>query len=487
MKESLNHNIVNILIEAWHSEDVNYCHWKSIDHLEASYDGLTDLDILISAKDAKKAEKIAISLGFVKFYTNPLRTYPGVSDLILYDKTKDLFIHLHLHYQLVLADRWVKGFRFPIEEEILKRKVYMEEFQTWIINPVDEFRMFVCRMPLKFKNPFQKQKVLDEIKDIKQRIISVDDFDKYANEYPISFISLSKNLYTGKYDNTLLIKQVREDMYFYYLRMSKVRFKILSFIRYSYRIFVEINRRKLNNYSFGRRRFFYRGVTVAFIGMDGAGKTSAIERNKKFFAKQMDVKSVFLGSGQSGAPWYRKIIFKLLGTKAKFNKKSDNTKSDDKLIKKYPWYYIFWHLLVVRTKIKRLNQVFEYNSSCGLVFVDRWPQDTIKGTFDGIRFQNIQIDNFLEKWLQKLEQVMIKKADIYSPDIVLRFNVSPENSLKRKPEDLTLEQAKEAELNIKKIVWNSSTKVIDINSNLSIEEVDKEVRINIWNMIQEKN
>lgn len=50
---------------------------------------------------------------------------------------------------------------------------------------------------------------------------------------------------------------------------------------------------------------------VAFVG---SGKTSAIE---KFFSKQMNTKSIFLGSGKSGAPWYRKLIFNIMGSKPK--------------------------------------------------------------------------------------------------------------------------------------------------------------------------
>lgn len=36
--------------------------------------------------------------------TSELRIYPGVQDYIAYDIELDKFIHLHLHYQLVLGD-----------------------------------------------------------------------------------------------------------------------------------------------------------------------------------------------------------------------------------------------------------------------------------------------------------------------------------------------------------------------------------------------
>src|SRR5690606_6257933 len=133
---------------------------------------------------------------------------------------------------------------------------------------------------------------------------------------------------------------------------------------YIYRVFVEINRRKLHNYSFGRRELSTSGLVVAFVGMDGSGKTSAIERNEKFFSKQMNTKSIFLGSGKSGAPWYRKLIFNIMGSKPKLK-----THKAVKTEKKYPFYYLIWVAMFLNDKLKRLRQIFQYKSNSCMVLV----------------------------------------------------------------------------------------------------------------------
>jgi thymidylate kinase len=471
--------IVENFIEKWHENNISYCHWKSIDHLKEAYEGVTDLDILVDFLDMNEAEKQILDSGFIRMKTSVLRTYPGVEDYISYDSVNDKFIHLHLHYQLVLGDRWVKAYRLPIEKSILERRVWNDEYKTWVVSAEDELVMFIARMTVKFKKPFQNKKVLNEIDDIKKRFNENYSLDLVTDDYPKSFIILSKEILSNQI-LTISTNIARKD-FVSFRRMSYLKFKFLSSFRFLYRVFVELNRRKLNNFSFGRRQFSTSGFVVAFVGMDGSGKTSAIERNARFFAKQINTKSVFLGSGKSGAPWYRKLIFNIMGSKPKL-KSHKKIKTD----KKYPFYYLVWVSMFLNDKLKRLNQIFKYKSNSCMVLVDRWPQATVENTFDGTRLQSNTNNTFFMNYTKKLEKNVLENAETFYPDIIFRFKVSPEKSLERKPDELTLEQAKEAEKNIDIIKWPSYSKIIDIDSNSSIDDVDKAVRKAIWNTLINK-
>src|SRR5690606_8732386 len=112
----------------------------------------------------------------------------------------------------------------------------------------------------------------------------------FEGDYPLSFLNLASEIFYEKY-NSNYIQETRRD-FNQYRRFGYFKFKTLEIIRYIYRVFVEINRRKLHNYSSGRRELSTSGLVVAFVGMDGSGKTSAIERNEKFFSKQMNTKSI---------------------------------------------------------------------------------------------------------------------------------------------------------------------------------------------------
>ena len=472
VKNEMSSRVVELLKD-WEDENVVYCHWKSIDHIYESYCGVTDLDILVDPNNAVTAEYLLGSKGFVQMNTSSSRAYPGVKDFIYYDDKIDKFMHIHLHYQLVLGDRWMKCYRTPVERGLLLRRVWLKKYETWIVSPEDELVLLIARMTVKFSHPFRSKKILKEIGDIKER---VGNLNSVLAEYPESFINASSNVLK----NILLdvdIKKVRSDMQTY-RRMNILIFKIVSTFRYLFRVYVEVNRRFIKNFSFGRRRFYNPGISIAFVGMDGSGKTSAIQRNIDYFAKQMDVKGVFLGSGQSGAPWYRKLAFIMFGTRAKFSgHKRANTE------KKYPLYYLLWAYSLLYEKNNRMKKIFKSKSNGMLVFADRWPQDSVDNTLDGCKFHNVNSTSLLVNYIKKFEERMILRSKRLYPDIVIKFNIDPEVSLERKVDELSIDEARQASVDLQKIKWNEFSRVVDIDANKNIEQVDILIREAIWSAI----
>ena len=58
---------IHSIIRELNYQGISYCHWKSNSHLKASFEGLTDFDILIARKDRQKFIKILNSFGFKRF------------------------------------------------------------------------------------------------------------------------------------------------------------------------------------------------------------------------------------------------------------------------------------------------------------------------------------------------------------------------------------------------------------------------------------
>lgn len=481
--DNLQSTIVKSLFSAWNSVEIIYCHWKSTDHLDASFEAITDLDVLVDPQSGNLAEVLALQCGFHPMRTAPLRTYPGVKDFVAYDESLQRFVHLHLHYQLVLGDRWVKAFRMPIEKQFLANRIWLEEFQLWNVHPIDEFAIYVCRMPVKFRvpyNPKSKAKVIKEAEHLIEQVQSSSHPYKVVAYTPAVDELAEKlpNVTISELAKTAL--KIRREMQ-HYRRMSKVSFIFLSNFRLFYRILIEIQRRKLKRFAYGRRNLSRSGRVIAFVGMDGAGKSSGIERNTKFFAQQMNVANVFLGSGQSGASWHRKLAFKILGTKKKAKKASSVNKS----IKKHSFLYLLWIVLITYEKLFRLNRIFRHRAAGRLVFVDRWPQNTVHKMFDGSKFdKGYKFSNWLERFAKSLESKLFERASKLAPDAIIQFVVSPETSLERKPDDLSLEQAQQAKKDLEVISWPSTSKLVTINADQKIEEVDKELRAAIWQQIK---
>lgn len=475
--------IIMQLLKKWEDSNIVYCHWKSIDHIAEALSGYTDIDVLLSVDHASKAEEIVLACGFIQMSTAFLRQYPGVLDYIAYDLEHNSFNHLHLHYQLVLGDRWVKSYRLPVETAVLNRRIWLDKYSTWAISPSDELIIFCARMCVKFRHPFNKNNVIKEGKFIASRIdnkrlsLSVED------SYHTDLLKLAEYVLNNGCLNIKqsLVRASKASMK-QYRRISEFEFFYISKLRLSYRLFVEFCRRKLRNNSFGRRRLTRGGLVAAFVGMDGSGKTSAISRNSMFFSEQMDIKKVFLGSGRSGAPWYRGIVFSIIGTSAKF-KGHKQVNLRGRKNKHYPLYYLLWHRLVIHEKIIGIRKIFRFKSNCGLVFVDRWPQDSVLEYFDGPKFKNIDEKTPLCSMFKKAESNCIGLAKSFPPDLVLRFRVSPVNALSRKPGELSLQMAVKAETDLMLIKWPHHCAVIDINADATIDEVDRQIRKAVWEKI----
>ena len=98
---------------------LSICHWKSNEHLAPALDGLTDLDVLVDRRQHIELQALLAYSGFKRFTATPLRGYPAVEDYLGFDEATGRLAHLHLHYQLTLGQRHLKGYRLPWEARVL--------------------------------------------------------------------------------------------------------------------------------------------------------------------------------------------------------------------------------------------------------------------------------------------------------------------------------------------------------------------------------
>lgn len=475
------------LFKVLNDNNIRYCHWKSTYHLNATMEGTTDLDVLFDSDQFILVESLILELGFRRFETVALRSYPGIHDFICLDDT-GIWVHLHLHYSLNLGDRWVKAYWFPVEKIILSRVHYIEEYNTFIINPDDELLIFCVRMSLKYRYPFKQQGIWDELLFIKDKCgsksIVYRDLLSYFPSlnriivYIYSSAKLSKNKLNG------ISKVIRDELYLL-RRFGYLKFKYLSLKRKSYRYYVEFRRRILSNYSVGRRAIPSGGRIIAVIGIDGAGKTSTLAKIEQLFAIQMNVRKVFLGNGRSGASWYRRIIFSFYRTKTKSKENDVSYNNYSQKNVKVSWYYAVWILICLFDKEKNLKKAIAAKANGSLVISDRWPQRDVHGTFDGSRINIENPTNWIVKYVKNREQKFLLLASLIKPDLVIRLRISPETSLERKPDELTLIEAKRNVQLLDNIKWNNST-MVDIDANNSVEYVNKAVRSEIWSLLTNK-
>lgn len=481
-------DIVIRLFQAWNENGIRYCHWKSTVHLDATMEGATDIDVLVDPRQAQRAEMLATTQGFLRLQTDPLRSYPGVLDFVAFDVETGLWIHLHLHYQLVLGDRWVKATWLPIEESVLARAVFDPRYSSFVVAPSDELYLFVARMVLKHRRPFEFDYVWRELTHIKSRIAKSEDYPYHP---PLSIRPMSRLVDALQREQTpsksVLNKLARDAARSLapFRRYKWCTFVVFSFVRRLYRYWMEFRRRILRTYDKGRRSLPNGGLIIAFVGIDGSGKTSAIARTAQFFAQQLNVTSVFLGSGRSGASWYRKIVFAMFGSRAaqKRYKQGRGKGPDRDGEERLPWYYLVWQLLVNYDKRKNMRRAISARANGALVLSDRWPQSQVPGILDGSKLLGRKQMSPLARYVGKLEKELVQLAEMVQPDVLLRFRVSPEIARRRKPGELSEREAETYAQLLDEIEWKAK-KIVDIDADAPIEAVDRQIRAAIWDTLQ---
>jgi thymidylate kinase len=96
-------------------DGVRYCQWKSNSHLEAGLAGTTDLDLLVHPDDQAAFEAALASCDFKTILSPPSKRFPGFEDYLGFDVATGGFVHVHLHYSLIMGRKYIKDLHLPLE------------------------------------------------------------------------------------------------------------------------------------------------------------------------------------------------------------------------------------------------------------------------------------------------------------------------------------------------------------------------------------
>lgn len=486
-------SIVRALFDALNESGTLYCHWKSTDHLAASFEAKTDLDVLFSRSVLNDVEAILSVLGFVRTRTPDARTYPCVEDYICFDESLQRWVHLHAHFQLPIGDRWTKGYRIPLENYLLSNRTFNEQFGLYTIDPCSEYLMFIHRMYMKWTFPRSKKSFLKENSWLTEYLLSNGiSEEKLENNllYDVRFRKIYVSLYRNK------IKKIRllDEIYFKlcnlrYLRSSYVVFPVSIFYRYIYRLLIEFNRRFISNFTFGRRTLVSGGRGIVLVGMDGSGKTSMISKSERFFSKQLNVGTVFFGSGRSGSGPLRKAIFfihdmisnnKDIKTGENHSETKQNKGAKPPSLLKLGWIY-----LCNRDRKKQLRRYNRLISNGSIVLVDRMPQSVDSEFADAPKLaEHLESNNFLVRYVSNHENHLYKQFGELECDAFIWLDISPEISLIRKPNELNIEQAKSYRLAMEHLTTHHFKNVLTIDADLDFDTVLSKVLCGIWKQLK---
>lgn len=497
---------INLLFQALHEREIQYCHWKSNIRLEDSLQGKTDLDLLVSRDQSEALKQILLEQN-IKQITPPTgQQYPGMEHYLGFDPSSGKLFHLHIHYQLVLGEEYIKNFRLPLE------KVFLENTRTihGVNAPVPELEagLLAIRVLLKYrtrdaikdvlaiKSPGIKRAFRDEIKWLLGQTNLKEIREVLENLAPILPAEIILELLTKVNDAP------RSGIKFYLLQ-KRLRKAIHTYQRdntfsatahYFQKLWARRKSFRKDSPSTGLR-LPQGGITIAMLGADGSGKSTLSKEITKWLSWKLDVKNFYLGSKQPSAmSKYLYLVYRIARRTqrtAAHHLKDNNPIT--KLSAEIRDLFLYLHYLSIgRDRILRYETGSRHATDGSVVVFDRFPVSSFNATknnhiLDGPHIQELSSakSDSMSKQLSDAEQQIYRKIE--PPDAMILLNVSPEVSIQRKPdhqeEIIRLKTQTLAELGEQIQAKPGNLAFIAINADQPFEQVLLQVKREIWKLL----
>lgn len=486
--------VIRSLFRRLHDADVSYCHWKSNEHLAASMQGLTDLDVLVDRWHHDRMRRALDVSGFRPFRATALAGYPAVEDHLAIDEATGRLVHLHLHYRLTLGQKHLKGYRLPWEADILATRRRAAEYDIQVASPEAELILLVVRDALKrrLRTGVAAQLGIRSKKDDFGR-----EFAWLAERADHEVVvSLGKRLIGPEVerpltrlidggarneDRRIFARAVRPA-----LRKSRtygtVTAAILAFAREIVWMVGGLSRKKFH-WPVPLRRVTPRGgIVVAFLGSDGSGKSSLSADAVSWLGSKLDVVPIYFGSGDGPGSLLRlpmQIARRLLqrgglkGSGGSGNRAG--WRGSLRTVALVPWALS----LSLEKRAKHQRMIRARNR--GLVVIcDRYPQDQTKGFNDGLLLSGLAESRWRGlRALARWEATPYREAHRHPPDLVVKLLASPQVALSRRP-DMSIDEIKRRIEAVRGMSFPETTSVIEIDADRPLEEVVRKVRNLIW-------
>ena len=481
------------LFDSFHRQEARYCHFKSNAHVGAGLEGLTDLDVLVDAQHAGVVEPILAEHGFRRFRAHPSRRYAGVEDYLGVDEQTGRLLHLHLHYRLIVGERFFKNYHLAWERDFLDARVLDESARVYVADPALEWLLLVCRSALKLRwrdrairrlapRRGESGALQSEHSWLAARVDPAAPAEHAARLLGDDAADLVRHA-LGDDLSFRRLKPLRRELrhnqkvFWAYGRVAALSIRWSRELR---GVAGAVNRRYL------RRAFPYSrsapagGTIVAVIGSDGAGKSSVSGLIYSWLRPKVDVVPIYLGSGDGQASLLRRPLKLVLDLKQRRSAPShldpEARRSRDVSLAR-----ALWALVLAREKQTKLLRAARARERGLIVVCDRYPQTQVDGVSDGpLLWRWRSAPSGVKRALARWEDGIYRLAESVAPDVVVRLLVTPETAAARRPGDDPRELAFRTQL-IKNLRFdNARCGVLDIDADADLETVVLEVKQRLW-------
>jgi thymidylate kinase len=431
--------LIKVFLENLEKSNIRYVHWKSNTNIKLALSGIDDLDILVDPNNERELNDVFKKLKFVRAYSEKDSWQDGITHFLGLDIDSQKLVHVHLHYKLALGYDYDKCFKLPIVDLYLenitkyKGKVYLPSYENeyciLVIRLIlkNALTPFLLKLPHKQFSLFKRAKengVINdggytEFLDLKDKIDKV----KLNRTLETTFSFLSKELF----EFCISVLENNNNVVAYFKAGSKLKKELVNFrdygeiisfskafVRlYSLRFYSLLRKLQIYNKLSGKKTE-YGGRIIAFVGGDGAGKTTTISNLRKNLKSQISLKSIHVGKPSMTV---KGLIFQVTG----------------KLFSLIGFKSFSKALSYISIAINRQN---EFKKACKLrdkgiiVLQDRMPLEGITA-MDCPRVHTIQNGKYNKLSIYEKKQY----ESIKGVDMLFVMKLNPEIALKRRPND----------------------------------------------------
>ena len=475
------------LREELHLAEVRYCHWKSNDMLHKSATGENDLDLLVHRHDGVRFIEVLARLGFRHAAAPGGRDHPGVSHHYALDAPSGRFVHVHAHFSLVLGDDTTKNFRLPIED------VYLASCRHDTVFPIPsaefELAVFVIRMMVKHATWDAVAVGKGSLGSNERRelswLIERSDPDATLDVVREHLAGIGPELW----QRCLATLVDRSSLP---VRLAVGRAVLRALRPHARRSWPhDLWLRMWRRFTWGSRAYVLRlparkriapvGATIAIVGGDGAGKSTAVAGTAAWLAGPLRVRRLHLGKPRPSVltlavkgPMY---LARSAGALESAWASVDPRTATPEEFPGNAW--ALWHLLTGRDRLRDYKKARREADTGGLVVTDRWPLKQIT-LMDGPRttwtLRTPERFGRLTLRIARAEQRVYDQ--IAPPDVLVVLRLDPEVAVARRSDEPSgYVRARNTE--VRHADW-AGTDAVVVDATLPRDEVLDAVRRAVW-------
>jgi hypothetical protein len=493
------------LLDDLATRQVRYCLWKSNLRLPQALAGVTDVDLLVDRTHSQAFNEVLGRHPVKPIFPPPHAVYPGMEHYLGFDKSDGRLFHLHVHYQMVLGEQFVKNYRVPMEREFL-------EFTRELGGvPVPSAALELSILSMRALLKYRARDVVKDVLGIRSPGLAEDihsEIDWLLAQTSVEEVRVALETCGGPVPGDLIgefletVERAPRSGYQLFRLRGRLRATVARLQRrgrvqasaeYLGAVWRQRGRFRLHPAPDERMTPAGGGLILALVGADGSGKSTLSGSLATWLGWKLEASVFYMGSKQPSriSSWLYLAFraqrrghrnLEALGRPAAWMCRPLGATRDLTLA--------LHHLSIGRDRTRRYRAARRAAVAGSIVIFDRFPFERLSREPRARLLDGPQIaasvgglGNRAIRALAAREERMYECFEL--PEYLLALQVSPEVSALRKPDhapEIVAAKAREV-LELAALAATSGAEVWSIDADRPLHEVTLEAKRRLWDVL----